>query len=229
METLQMYQHRTGFMWESLPPPDGFVTSTGLCGKAGPDGELLPFFGDTVIFALPPEMIRWLRQVQEDLYAACSGFLARRLLPETFHITLHDLANSPAGWPSCLPGNQKRVITLLEAARECLPPEIIVRSNCVFSMVNTSVVMGFEPARESDCRMLMSLYRIFEEIRPLNVPLTLHATLAYYRPGVYDSTEAQLIRDTLQQLGRERREWRLRLSELSYATFDSMNHYKLIG
>lgn len=229
METLLDYQRRTGFMWDSLPDPGGFSTNPGLRGKASPEGELLPFFGDTMIFTLPPEMIRWLTQVQEDLYAACGGYLAERLLPDTFHITLHDLANSPSGWPSCLPGNQKRAVTLLKAVRASLPPEIIVRSNCVFSMVNTSVVMGFEPAQDSDCRVLMNLYRTFDQIRPLSYPLTLHATLAYYRPGVYDGVEAQLIRDTLQQLGRERREWRLRLSELHYAIFDSMNHYKVIG
>ncbi|MBO5501027.1 MAG: hypothetical protein J6A48_03305, partial [Clostridia bacterium] len=63
----------------------------------------------------------------------------------------------------------------------------------------------------------------------LGYPLTLHATLAYYRPGAYDSLEVALIRDALQQLGRERREWRLRLNELQYAVFDSMNHYRVIG
>lgn len=229
MENLMEYQQRTGFMWDSLPHEGGFATSVGLCAKADPQGQLLPFYGDTVIFTLPREMIRWLKGVQDDLYAACGSYLCQRLEPDTFHITLHDLQNSPDGWPSGLPGNQKRVMTMLGAARETLPPEVIVRSNCVFSMAGTSVVMGFEPAQDSDCRVLMSLYEAFQQIRPLGYPLTLHATLAYYRPGAYDSLEVALIRDALQQLGRERREWRLRLSELQYAVFDSMNHYKVIG
>ena len=223
------YQQRTGFMWDSLPHEGGMQTSPGLRAKADAAGKLLPFYGDTVIFTLPPEMIRWLTQVQEDLYAACGGYLAEKLSPVTFHITLHDLQNSPAGWPSGLPGNQKRAQTLLSHARETLPPEVIVRSNCVFSMVNTSIVMGFEPAQDSDCRVLMSLYKAFQQICPLGYPLTLHATLAYYKPGAFDAVETALLRDTLSQLGRERREWRLRLSELHYATFDSMNHYKVIG
>lgn len=229
MENLNQYQQRTSFMWDSLPHEGGFTTSPGLRAKADPAGQLLPFYGDTVIFTLPREMIRWLTQVQDDLYAACGGYLAQKLDPDTFHITLHDLQNSPAGWPSGMPGNQKRAQTLLQAARETLPPEVIVRSNCVFSMAGTSVVMGFEPAQDSDCRVLMSLYRAFQQIRPLHYPLTLHATLAYYRPGGFDSVECALLRDALQQLGRERREWRLRLSELCYATFDSMNHYRVIG
>lgn len=229
MENLMAYQQRTSFMWDSLPHEGGIHTSPGLRAKADAEGKLLPFYGDTVIFTLPPEMIRWLTQVQEDLYAACGSYLAERLAPDTFHITLHDLHNSSAGWPSGLPGNQKRAQTLLSHARDTLPPEVIVRSSCVFSMVNTSIVMGFEPAQDSDCRVLMSLYKAFQQIRPLGYPLTLHATLAYYRPGGFDEVETALIRDTLLQLGRERREWRLRLSELHYATFDSMNHYKVIG
>ena len=40
--------------------------------------------------------------------------------------------------------------------------------------------------------------------------------------------ECALLRDALDQLGRERREWRLRLDELHYATFDSMNHYSMV-
>ena len=223
------YQRRTGFMWDSLPHEGALETNPGLAAKADAQGKLRPFYGDTVIFTLPREMTRWLGGVQEDLYAACGSYLSQRLEEQTFHITLHDLQNSPMGWPSGMPGNQKRVLTLLSAARAALPPEVIVRSNCVFSMAGTSVVMGFEPAQDSDCRVLMSLYEAFQQIRPLGYPLTLHATLAYYRPGVYDPLECALLRDALQQLGRERREWRLRLSELHYATFDSMNHYKVIG
>ena len=206
LENLMEYQQRTGFMWDSLPHEGGFETSQGLASKTDADGHLRPFFGDTVIFTLPMEMIRWLTGVQDDLYAACGDYLAQRLAPETFHITLHDLHSSPVGWPSGMPGNQKRAETLLSVARNTLPPEVIVRSSCVFSMVNTSIVMGFEPAQDSDCWVLMGLYRAFQQIRPLGYPLTLHATLAYYRPGAYDTLEAALLRDALQQLGRERRE-----------------------
>ena len=207
MENLNQYQQRTSFMWDSLPHEGGFTTSPGLRAKADPAGQLLPFYGDTVIFTLPREMIRWLTQVQDDLYAACGGYLAQKLDPETFHITLHDLQNSPAGWPSGMPGNQKRAQTLLQTARETLPPEVIVRSNCVFSMAGTSVVMGFEPAQESDCRTLMGLYRELQGVQPLSYPLTLHATLAYYRPGEYSPGEAACVWQALRQLGRERREW----------------------
>lgn len=227
LETLNEYRSRTGFMWETVPER-GLTTRPGLRQKAGDDGLFAPFYGDTVIFALPPEMIRWLSGLQEELYAACGPVLAQKLDPDTFHITLHDLSSSPSGWPAGMPGNCKRTLPLLEAARGSLPPEVTVRSSCVFSMVDTSIVMGFEPAQESDCRTLMGLYRELQGVQPLTYPLTLHATLAYYRPGEYSPGEAACVWQALRQLGRERREWRLRLDELRYATFDSMNHYSMV-
>ena len=157
METLTEYRSRTGFMWDSLPHSGGIATSPNLLQKADADGCLLPFWGDTVIFDLPEAMKDWLAGVQADLYAACGAYLAEPLSRQSLHITLHDLQSSPRGWPSGLPGNQKRAEALLAAARQELPGEISVRSGCVFSMVNTSIVMGFEPAEEADQQQLMTL------------------------------------------------------------------------
>ncbi len=225
METLTQYRQRTGFMWDSLPHSGGMATNPNLRQKADADGCLLPFFGDTVIFSLPEEMTGWLAGIQAQLYAACGAFLAQPLSRESLHITLHDLQSSPAGWPSGLPGNRKRAEKLLMSLQETMPQDISIRSGCVFSMVNTSIVMGFEPATEQDQQLLAMLYEQFQQIRPLAYPLTLHTTLAYYRPGVYGEEALETLRRTLGGLARERREWRLRLSDLHYATFDSMACY----
>ena len=53
-------------------------------------------------------------------------------------------------------------------------------------------------------------------------------TLAYYKPGEYDDEMLFRLRDALQRIGRERREWRLDMQELHYATFESMAQYHLI-
>ncbi len=228
METLTEYRARTGYMWDSLPHSGGIVTNPKLAQKADAAGCLMPFYGDTVIFDLPEEMKSWLSAVQDALYAACGGMLAEPLSRESLHITLHDLQSSAGGWPSGLPGNQKRCETLLAELRDTLPPEICIRSACVFSMVNTSIVMGFEPAGEEDQHRLMTLYDRFQRICPLGYPLTLHATLAYYRPGVYGEEQLMALRRTLDGLARERREWRLRMDDLHYATFDSMARYVMV-
>lgn len=227
LETLDGYRQRTGFMWQSLPGEGSLTTGAGLMKKVDWEGAFRPFFGDTVIFSLPEEDIRWLARVQDALYEELEECLAQRLSPDTFHITLHDLSNSPDGWPSGMPGNNKRAKARLDAARSRLPASLHLRSTCVFSMVNTSLVMGFEPMAEKDCAALMTLYRSLDEVVRLRYPLTLHATLAYYRPGIYGQETLNKLNAALSRIGRERREVVLNLGELSYAEFDSMNRYLL--
>lgn len=227
-ETLQQYRERTGFMWDSLGQYGGLLTSGGLAMKVDPDGRFKPFYGDTVIFLLSQPMIHWLEGIQDELYMVCGECLAEHIAPETFHVTLHDLLNQVEHMPEGVARNQREAMLAIEEARGMYPHSIAIRSNCVFSMVGTSIVMGFEPATEYDCAMLMAMYECFQQIVPLSYPLTLHVTLAYYKPGEYDDEMLFRLRDALQRIGRERREWRLDMQELHYATFESMAQYHLI-
>lgn len=228
LEALQQYRERTAFMWNSLPQHGGLQTSGGLAHKVGPDGGFKPFYGDTVIFSLSQPMIQWLEDIQAALYEACDACLAERIAPETFHITLHDLLNQPERMPEGCLNNRQRAMLAIEEVRGQHPQPIAIRSCCVFSMVGTSLVMGFEPATDADCAALMSMYELFQSIVPLSYPLTLHVTLAYYRPGVYDEGMLQHLREVVERLGAQRREWCLQMDQLHYATFDSMARYHLL-
>ena len=226
METLTAYQKRTAFMQDSLPADAGLVTPQSLTLKVDEQGDFKPFYGDTVIFSLPGSMIAWLTEVQEQLYAACGDCLTReRLAPDTFHVTLHDLLSQPGGMPDGVAQNRERVPALLEDFRGRYPRRITVRSVCLFNMMNTSMVMGFEPAGEADCAELMDMYERLSQVVPLPYPLTLHATLAYYRPGAHDAATVGRLRALMQRVGSQRREWTLSLDELHYATFESMGGY----
>lgn len=225
LETLRQYRDRTAFMWDSLPQRGGLRTSDGLALKVNPDGSFRPFYGDTVIFMLPQPMIAWLARIQAELYAACGAHLAQRIAPKTFHITLHDLLNQAQYEPLGLARNRQQAMLAIEEVCRQDPPTIVIRSNCLFSMVSTSIVMGFEPATKSDCAALMEMYEHFQHIVPLSYPLTLHATLAYYKPGEYDEGMLLQLRKAMQCIGREQKEWRLDLQELRYATFQSMTAY----
>lgn len=227
METLQQYRERTAFMWDSLAPCGDFHTAHGLRNKVDDSGRFRPFYGDTVIFGLPQEMIVWLERIQAALYEACGDCLAERLPPETFHITLHDLLNRAECRPEGMAENRSKAMTAIAQAQGIYPPEIAVRSRCMFSMVGTSIVMGFEPAEEMDCAVLMELHQRFQDIVPLSYPLTLHVTLAYYRPGEYDEGTLYRLRDAMQHIGREQIEWRLSMRSLYYAEFESMARYSL--
>ena len=53
-ETLREFHQRVdGFMLDSLPREGGLVTREPLREKVGPDGRMLPFFGNTMIYDLP--------------------------------------------------------------------------------------------------------------------------------------------------------------------------------
>ena len=227
VETLDSYRQRTAFMWDSLPQNGCLSTNDNLRNKVTEEGSFQPFYGDTVIFSLDDGTDAWLSQIQDEIYRRCGSILSDRLDPATFHITLHDLKNSPYSMPDDVKSNESQAVRLIERARQKYGNEIYINSRCIFSMVGTSIVMGFEPETDEDCRILMSLYEEFQSIVPLSYPLTLHATIAYYKPGNYDESVVQILKDTFDVVGRETQRIRLDLDKLNYATFSSMNHYSM--
>jgi len=225
-ETLQEYISRTVFMWKSLPESGGFQTSESLLKKIDADGRFKPFYGDTAIFGLPNHEIARLGQLQNALYGSLGDVLAEKIPPEMFHLTLHDLLNSPLGMPAESEGVMRRVQSLFVEIPDDFPKEIHLRSVCLFSMVNTSIVMGYEPAEEADCETLMRLYDWFQQIVPLAYPLTLHVTLAYFKPGCYDEQTLCSLRNFFEEHGRDAHPLTLKLSDLAYARFADMRDYE---
>ena len=146
LETLQQYRDRPGFMWDSLAQYGGLHTSNGLAVKVDLDGYFKPFYGDTVVFSLPKPMISWLEGIQTELYTACGEYLSERIAPQTFHITLHDLLTHAEHMPIGVARNQNEAMLAIEELRGLCAHSVSICSNCMFSMVGTSVVMGFEPA-----------------------------------------------------------------------------------
>lgn len=229
-ETLREFHDRVdGFTADSLPHDGQFITRESLTAKVNPDGTLRPYHGNTLIYDLDDKAKLALSQRQTLLHHRCAPMLAEPLMPDTFHITLHDLVSGPD--PSAIEDDlvraEIRTQILLYALHNDLPPVIHLRSTHVFSMVNTSVVTGFAPVSEEDCEILMKLYEYFHSVVPLNWGLTPHATLAYYKPGTY----GQEAIDALQSVIREAEqlppiEAALSFADLRYATFTDMNHYE---
>lgn len=226
-ETLEAYKKRTAFMRDSLPPNGHFVTNDKLRDKVSEDGSFQPFYGDTVIFLLDYDAVTWLGRIQDEIYRLCGGIFSDRLDPATFHITLHDLESSRSSMPDGVKNNEFRVGEILEYARRKYPKGIYIDSQCVFSMVGTSIVMGFAPTTDEDCNILMGLYEDFQGILRLPYPLTLHATIAYYKPGNYDENVLFALKSMCRTVAKEPRRIRLDVNKLNYATFSSMNSYFL--
>lgn len=198
-------------------------TAPGLAAKVGRDGELLPFPGNTVVFLLEEGEKTKLQQLQEALYRHCGALLAQRLHPETFHMTLHDLANGDTlGQREEMAA---RASEILASIRQEPKTGIPMKAVCTFNMVNTSVVLLLEPADHRAWQQLDDLYWQFQQVHTLPYALTPHITLAYFRPGCYGPGETDILRKALRQVSLE---IALSTDALVLQDFETMNDYKTV-
>ncbi len=226
IETLEQFRARTNYIWNRLSE-GGFDTAPGCAAKVSRAGRLLPFYGDTTIFDLASDDIAWLTGLQNALYEACGEFLSDRLRPETFHITLHDLFNG-TDWQVIEAGVQKTLTharQVVDDIRKSFPWGVHVRAKCLVNMVNTSVVLTFEPVDEANCQPLMEMHARLQAVVPLSYPLTPHVTLAYFRPGKISAEAGARLQAVFDAAGVDGNVLHLDVSRLNACTFTDMNHY----
>lgn len=228
-ESLAAFHARVdGFTADSLPHEGGMITRESLTDKVDRDGRFRPFSGNTVIWELDDAAKLALSQRQVLLHHHAGWLLAEPLSPETFHITLHDLTNDAdeAAAAGKVARTEPEALALMDALRkEGIPPIRMVGTR-VFSMVATSVVMGFAPRTEADCAALMGLYERFHAIVPLDWGLTPHVTLAYYKPGSHDRAAVDALAHVI-RTAEQMPPISLTFApeKLVYRRFSDMNHY----
>ncbi|MDO4741559.1 MAG: hypothetical protein Q4A66_12905, partial [Eubacteriales bacterium] len=150
-------------------------------------------------------------------------------MPETFHITLHDLLNG-TDWQAIEKDVQRTLAHAqreVEDIRKAFPWGIHVRAKRMMNMVNTSVVLVFEPVDEANCQALMEMYARLQAVVPLSYPLTPHVTLAYFRQGRVDEEKTARLQAAMDSLLTEGRVFHLDVSRLNACTFTDMNHYRV--
>lgn len=215
------------YIHNSLPDWGDFTTNPGLNRKVDWDGTLLPFIGNTVVFLLDGGTKEALGRLQQELYAAAPEMLAQPLSPDTFHATLHDLWNGTPDSPdgeAAMAAAAEKAMPILKLCREISP--IAMRATWTFNMVNTSIVLGLEPADEVSWRRLDAMYCAMDTVCPLGYALTPHITLAYYRPGIYD---VQIVSRLKKALRLVELETVLNPQNLVLQNFCSMNHYETVS
>lgn len=222
--------------WRSLPDQEQFTTSPGLTQKIGPEGQHLPFYGNTVIFDLSPEDKAKVASLQEILHHRAQSFrdgdkpvhcLAEKLDPSTLHMTLHDLMASPGirpGEDGELRRTEQNADALVRQWRQ--GEDLHMTGTWVFNMVNTSLVLGLRPGDHQSWLRLCEMYGALQQIRQLNYKLCPHITLAYYRPGVYSREVLEQLRSLT--FPAEQVELTLRMQDLQVMTFASMNEYRAL-
>lgn len=224
-------QYREDTKWQDDPFDRLFVPEDQNL-KVLENGRLETYIGDTVIFELDNDVKRVLKAMRNALHEQFASILCIPLPEDSFHITLHSLCDGPVGelhhLMHMMTAHEPRVNALLEQFRLEYPGPIRVRPTRIVSMVGRSIVLLFEPADEAACAALMDMYHRLQCIVPLSHPLTLHVTLAYYRPRFhYNGNPApdlyRAFGDVLRSHPLDETELDMRL--LHYRCFRDMSRY----
>ncbi|MDE6585203.1 MAG: ligT like phosphoesterase [Clostridia bacterium] len=225
METFKEFSDRiNSFEKKQISLGEGdFKVNPSLSQKVGKDNKFKNFYGDTVVFDLDDGVKKRLDGIVDILYKSAPQCFCERLAWDTFHLTLHDLSNATS--LQAVEGEMNRnELKIKQLAEKISGVQIILKSKCIFNMVNTSLVLGLCPAEERDYLNLMKLYSLFDGVKKLNYLFTPHITLAYYNIDGFDLHSAKVLEETVNRLNKEI-ETELTVKNLYYQRFESMNCY----
>ena len=185
------------------------------------------FYGDTVVFNLDDSTKKMIQGYVAKILECASECFCENLIPHTYHMTLHDLSNSPELW-HISDEIFRNEIKLIESIKNknINSQTIRMKTKFVFNMVHTSLVLGLYPADEVEYQKLMELYNIVDQVKQLNYSLTPHITLAYYNRYGFCAESARKLEAVIKELNeKEPFEIVLDTKSLYYQKFTSMNNY----
>ncbi len=203
---------------------DYFKGNAALSQKIDKNNRFRPFYGDTVVFNLDDTTKKELERIVDRIYAVAAECFCERLASSTFHMTLHDLSNSPVLEKIATDIFENEISVRKKADLICAQ-KIKMRSKFLFNMVNTSLVLGLYPIDEENYHRLMELFYLFDDVKKLDYPLTPHITLGYYNIYGFTAKSARKLEEVVKELNRKTIEIELDTRELFYQKFVSMNDY----
>lgn len=201
-----------------------FAGNPSIAQKVDENNAFRKFYGDTIVFDLDDATKETLAKYVEKLYEMVPECFCEKLIANTYHMTLHDLSNSPLldEVAAEVFDNELKVLELKKNVDVC---KIKMKSKCIFNMVNTSLVLGLYPADEEEYDKLMKLYVLFNEVKELSYPLTPHVTLAYFNVNGFSAEAAAKLEKIVCELNDCELEVELDVRNLYYQKFGSMNDY----
>lgn len=203
---------------------DYFHGNPSISLKVNEHNNFRPFYGDTIVFNLDDGTKEKLSKIVDELYQVAPECFCERLVSNTFHMTLHDLSNSPNLWEVAAQTFENE-LAVLNQAKYIGVQTIKMRTKYIFNMVGTSLVLGLYPVDEEEYQKLMNLYYLFDDVKHLNYPLTPHITLAYYNVYGFHTDSARKLEAVVQRLNDDSFEIELNVNDLYYQKFTSMNEY----
>ena len=184
------------------------------------------FYGDTIVFDLSTDIKIQIEKIVDELYLNCSSLFAERLKTNTFHMTLHDLNNNidlSKISSDCFLSELK--CHEIANSKSIISEPINLKSNFIFNMVNTSLVMGLIPETETDFDKLQKLYEQFEIVKKLPYPFTPHITLGYFSCNNHKKEEIAYLFELIKRLNKKTLHVTINTKDLCYQKFTSMNIY----
>ena len=228
METYQEFLDRIGHFEhrEMYLGENDFMPNPSVWKKVQEDTKFSPFYGDTVVFDLSKEEKEIVNGLVSPLYESTPECFGERLIDSTFHMTLHDLSNSPnlEEVSANMQENETKLRNLL-AETPVSVQTIRMKSKAVFNMVNTSIVLGLYPENEQEFEKLMVLYGLVNQIHELPYPVTPHITLAYFNRNGFGQDTIRRLTKTVFELNQKSNSFELNTIRLVYQHFTSMNSY----
>lgn len=215
------------YITHSISTEQEFITNPNLIKKVDYFGKITPYKGNTAVFLLDAEVKKQLEVIQSALYDAAAYMLADRLHTDTFHMTLHDLANglpNQQGLDEEMTEAEEKARPILAQWKDCAP--LHMKATWLFNMVNTSVVLGLAPADEYSYTMLDDMYTNLEQVKLLGYALTPHITMAYFKPGTYSAEQAGRLAAALKEV---QLDVTLDMQNLVLQNFTDMNSYYSIS
>ena len=208
---------------------DEFKGTPSLKKKLNQDNTFRDFFGDTIAFGLDKKVKDRLAEWVDRLYREVPECFGERLMPDTFHMTLHDLSAS-GSLTNVVADVFVNELKVREKIKGIRPVEIIrMKSTYIFNMTDTSLVLGLIPADAEEYGKLMELYQAFDEVKKLDYPMTPHITLAYFSRLGFDAEAAGKLKQLVNKWNEEElkgeMEVFLNCRSLYYQKFSSMNDY----
>jgi len=201
-----------------------FKVNASLSQKVDRNNRFQAFFGDTIVFNLDDATKKKVAEIVEKIYHIASECFCEKLVPNTFHMTLHDLSSSPILENIAVEVFENELNIVKKSKQLCMK-KIKMRSKYIFNMVNTSLVLGLYPVNEEEYNKLMELYYLFDDVKNLDYPFTPHITLAYYNINGFEMEAARKLESIIYDLNANEIEIELDTKELFYQKFVSMNEY----
>ncbi len=206
-----------------------FSINSRVKDKFDNNNKFRPFYGDTTVFDLSPEIKDKLNSIVDTLYSKAEECFTERVKTSTFHITLHDLSNSCdlAEIGEEVFRNELRLLKFVHSQKisKCT---VNFETNYIFNMVGTSLVLAVKPKTAEDYDKLMNLYGIVDCVKALPYLLTPHITLAYYNVDGFSKKSAENLCSAVNELNKEKFDITVSSDNLYYEKFTDMNSYHRI-